>query len=175
MLIHQDDSTTISAGELTQLWEFRLTSFKNVYTVDYLTYRSPYDFRGTRFYLTTRNLFHTPWLSKDYWDSRQEIMSRLHEGFVIVPNLLDVNVEFRINERLHSTTRKISKYLTLCLLQMLLPIWIGNCYDGCGILEIQRCLHFQFAESTVSVADLEDGGQPRSRHLSSSTITLECS
>ena len=36
-----------------------------------------------------------------------------------------------------------------------LPIRIGNCYDGCGVLEIQRRLHFEFTESAVSVTDLD--------------------
>ena len=113
----------------------------------------------------------------------------LHEGFVVVANFLDVDVKLGIDEWLHGATIKqtyksrnriVSFNLIITLKDKSIekqnnnwiPIGIGDCYNGSGVLEVKRRLHLEFAKSSVCVADLEHGRQPRSRHLSSSNISF---
>ena len=66
-------------------------------------------------------------------------MGNLHEGFVEVADLLNVNVELGVDEGLDGA------------------VGAGDGDDGGGVLEVQRRLHFQFAQASVSVTDLHHG------------------
>ena len=55
--------------------------------------------------------------------------------------------------------------LTSSFIDCISPVRIGNGYHRRCVLEIQRRLDFQFTETSVSVADLQNSRQSGSRYL----------